>query len=548
MKQFPVFFLVLVTGLGPGIHATGQNNTQTVNGTVIDKASERPLANVTVQVAGTRIGATTDPAGRYVLAGVPIGRQQVIFTMVGYKSVTIPEVLITSGKQVVLDVPLDQRITALREVTVTANRTRKGMASNEFAGSSARSFSMDDVTRYAGGRNDPSRLVSNYAGVATTNDSRNDIVVRGNSPTAVLWRMEGIPIPNPNHFSTLGTTGGPVTILNTNALKNSDFYTGAFPAEYGNASGAVFDISLRNGNKDKVEKTLQLNMFSGLEAMIEGPLSKKKDGSSFLVGYRYSFAQLGQAVGLNVGTDAVPKYQDIVFNINFAKSKWGKFSLFGMGGISDIDFIGKDLDSTDLFANKDEDVYFSSRMGIVGLKHTIDIGSKSYIRSVLSYSYSSNEANIYKYLENQPDRKHIVEQKHTNTGLRFSTFINSKINTRLTMRGGVLAELEGLDTYRYSREESPDWETTRDYDDNAILVQPYLQAKYRFTEKLSLNAGVHGIYYGLNETSNIEPRASLSYAIDNTKTISFSYGMHSQQQPLPVYLYQEPKPDGSFDR
>ncbi len=142
---------------------------------------------------------------------------------------------------------------------------------------------MDEVTRYAGGRNDPARLASNFAGVSSTNDSRNDIVVRGNSPTAVLWRMEGIPIPNLNHFTTLGTTGGPVSALNTNALKNSDFYTGAFAAEYGNASGAVFDLSLRTGNKDKVEKTLQLNMFSGLEAMIEGPLKQKKNGSSFLI-------------------------------------------------------------------------------------------------------------------------------------------------------------------------------------------------------------------------------------------------------------------------
>src|SRR5688500_12919286 len=134
--------------------------------------------------------------------------------------------------------------------------------------------------------------------------------------------MEGIPIPNPNHFSTLGTTGGPVSALNTNALKNSDFYTGAFSAEYGNATGAVFDIGLRTGNKEKVEKTLQLNMFSGLEAMIEGPIGKK--GASFLIGYRYSFAQLAQSAGLNVGTEAVPQYQDVVFNLSFADSRLGK--------------------------------------------------------------------------------------------------------------------------------------------------------------------------------------------------------------------------------
>lgn len=541
MKHF--LLSLLIFGSLPTL---AQNNTQTISGIVTDKASERPLAHVAVQLTGTGMGAITDSTGRYVIRGVPPGRHRISFTFLGYKTVAIPEVLVTSGKQVALDIPMDQNISSLSGVTISSGRARKGNAANEFAGSSARSFNMDDVTRYAGGRNDPSRLASNFAGVATTNDSRNDIVVRGNAPTAVLWRMEGIPIPNPNHFSTLGTTGGPVSALNTNALKNSDFYTGAFSAEYGNATGAVFDIALRTGNKEKVEKTLQLNMFSGLEAMIEGPVGKK--GASFLVGYRYSFAQLAQSLGLNVGTQATPQYQDLIFNLSFADSKLGKFSLFGMGGISQIDFIGKDLDSTDLFANKDEDVYFRSRMGVVGLKHTIDVGRNSFIRSILSYSYSGNEGDTYKYNETETDRKHVVYGTTTNTGLRLSTYINSKINTRFTVRGGVLAEIQGLDTYVQTRIEQADWITTRAYDGSSLLLQPYLQGKYRFSDKLSLNAGVHGIYYGFNETSNIEPRASLSYAIDNTKTLTFSYGLHSQQQPLPIYLYQSQKPDGTYDQ
>ena len=545
--KYSLVALLLLTAITGSINALAQN-TQTVTGTVIDKASERPLANVSVSIAGTRIGVTTDSLGRFVLAAVPLGRHQVSFTYVGYKTVTIPEVLVTSGKQVVLDVPLDQQIAALNTVTITAGRTRKGMAANEFAGSSSRSFSMDDVTRYAGGRNDPAKLASNFAGVANTNDSRNDIVVRGNSPTAVLWRMEGIPIPNPNHFATLGTTGGPVSALNTNALKNSDFYTGAFPAEYGNATGAVFDIGLRTGNKDKFEKTIQLNMFSGLEAMLEGPLSKNRNGSSFLVGYRYSFAQIGQSLGFNIGTEAVPKYQDVIFHLNFVKSKWGKFSIFGLGGTSAIDMIGADLDSSDLFANKDEDAYFKSRIGIVGLKHTLDIGSNSYLRTLVSYSYVSNEGKIYKYYDSLAGRQFLTDQSTVNTGFRFSSFINSKISSRFTLRGGMLAALNGVDTRLQTREDRPDWETIRDYDGSAWLLQPYVQGKYRFTEKLSLNAGVHGLWYGLNETSALEPRASLSYALAGNQTLTFSYGLHHQQQPLPVYLYQERLPDGTYDQ
>lgn len=525
-----------------------QQITQTVKGTVVDKASEKPLAGVSVTVAGLPVGVTTDSTGSYKLLNVPVGRQRISFSSIGYKPVSIPEILVTTGKQVILDVALEESIHSLKEVSVSAPRARKGMALNEFAGSSARSFSMDEVTRYAGGRNDPARLASNFAGVSSTNDSRNDIVVRGNSPTAVLWRMEGIPIPNPNHFTTLGTTGGPVSALNTNALKNSDFYTGAFPAEYGNASGAVFDLSLRAGNKDKVEKTLQFNVFSGLEAMIEGPLSKKKDGSSFLVGYRYSFAQLAQGIGLQFGTEAVPRYQDIIFNINFANSKLGKFGIFGLGGTSNIDFIGADLDSADLFADKDEDTYFKSRIGIAGIRHTIDVGRNAYIRSVLSYSYTSNKGDIYKYYDSLPDRQYITRQETENTGLRFSTYLNSKISTRFTMRGGFLAEQNGLDTYLETRESRSAWETIRDYDGSSWLLQPYMQGRYRFTERLSLNAGLHGMYYTFNEKAAIEPRASLSYALDNTRTITVSYGLHSQLQPAPVYLYQEKLSNGTYDQ
>ena len=271
------------------------------------------------------------------------------------------------------------------------------MHHNEYATASARSFNVEEVNRFAGGRNDPSRLVSNYAGVVASSDARNDIVVRGNSPAGVLWRIEGIPSPSPNHFATLGTTGGPIGALNTNALKTSDFYTGAFPAEFGNANAAVFDIQLRSGNADKHERTLQLNAFSGLEALFEGPLSKKKNGASYLLGYRYSFVQIGGNLGLNVGTQAIPRYQDFVYNIQFAKTKAGKLNLFGMGGLSGIDFIGKDLDTTDFFGRQDQDAFKISNFFTVGAKHTTDIGKKSYIRTVASYSRQRVDFDNYQY-------------------------------------------------------------------------------------------------------------------------------------------------------
>ncbi|TAE05939.1 MAG: TonB-dependent receptor, partial [Bacteroidetes bacterium] len=240
--------------------AQAQNLTQTVKGTVLDKVTEQPLIGATVMLAESNppMGASVDENGNFTIPNVPIGRHQFIVQFIGYQSATIPEVLVTTGKEVVLNITLEESLENLAEVVVTAE---KGVANNDMSEISTRSFSMEEATRYSGGRNDVGRLVSNFAGVATSNDGRNDIVVRGNSPTAVLWRMEGIPIPSPNHYSTLGTTGGPVSALNPNLLRNSDFMTGAFSSEYGNATGAVFDLALRNGNKDKFEATLQLNAF-----------------------------------------------------------------------------------------------------------------------------------------------------------------------------------------------------------------------------------------------------------------------------------------------
>ncbi|HEY1166233.1 MAG TPA: TonB-dependent receptor [Chitinophaga sp.] len=536
--------LLISLALSLAISASGQSNLQTVKGTVKDKASERPLVHATITLVGTTLGAVTDSAGHYVLHNVPIGRQQIVFQYLGYKPALIPEVLITAGKEVVLDISMEESISALKDVTVTAQKINKGAASNEFAGVSSRSFSMEEVMRYSGGRNDPSRLVSNFAGVATTDDSRNDIVVRGNAPTAVLWRMEGIPIPNPNHFAVAGNAGGPVSALNTNALKNSDFYTGAFAAEYGNVTGAVFDIALRDSNKDRFEKTLQLNLLSGLEAMLEGPLGKKKNGASFLVGYRYSFASIAQSLGFNSLTTATPNYQDLVLHIKFAPGKLGNLSLFGLGGISSIDFIGKEIDSTDFFSNTDEDRYARSRFGVLGLKHTFDLGTRTYIRTVLSYSYSNYVVNQYKWYDSLTVRTHVFDQSSSNTGWRLSSYINSKVNVQLSLRGGVLAEVLGVDMYTRDHYNRPEWAFLRNYDGSSLLLQPFIQGRYRFTDKLALNAGLHGIYYGFNDHYNIEPRASLSYEFTPKQTLSFSYGSHSQLQPLPVYIYEEQLPDG----
>jgi len=306
--------------------------TQTIKGTVTDEQSGSILGNVSlvIDAVSPSIAGMTDANGNFKLRKVPIGRQTIRASFVGYEEAVISNVEVTSSHEVVLEIHLKEKIKKLDEVIVTAGK-QKYKAINEAAIVSARQLSVDEAVRYSGTRNDPSRMAQNFAGVSGSNDARNDIIIRGNSPSGVLWRMDGIDIPNPNHFSTLGSTGGPVTILNTNTLRNSDFLTSAFPAQYGNALAGVFDLRMRNGNNEKYEYLAQMG-FNGFEFGAEGPISKANK-SSFLVDYRYSMISTIQSLGLSVGTgSATPYYQDGTFKINIPTKKAGVFSVFGLGG------------------------------------------------------------------------------------------------------------------------------------------------------------------------------------------------------------------------
>ncbi|MBL7810101.1 MAG: carboxypeptidase-like regulatory domain-containing protein, partial [Saprospiraceae bacterium] len=525
-----------------------------IRGQVLDQQSETPLIGATVQVLNleTGIGASTDMEGHFVLKNVPVGRQTLRVSYLGYEPQTLPNVLLTAGKEVVLTIKLVESFTAMEEVVVVA-QVNKDKAINDLATISARQFNTEEVSRYSGGRNDIGRLVANFAGVAASNDARNDIVIRGNSPTGVLWRLEGIPIPNPNHYATLGTTGGPVSALNPNMIGNSDFLTSAFPAEYGNATAGVFDINLRTGNKDRFEFMGQLGAFTGLEAATEGPIRKGK--GSFVLAYRHSFAEIASWAGLNVGTTATPKYKDLTFNLDFGTTHAGKFSLFGIGGYSNIDFLGAEIDTTDLFANPNENAYNISKFGVIGLKHHLLLNERSYLRTVISATHSGNSY-LTEDLEMRDANNALLQmldvQDAENT-FRLSSFYNLKMNRRFTLRSGVLLQEQLLDTYTKTRvgvpdadgDGLPDWFTQRAFDGHFTQAEAYAQTQWRITQKLTLNTGVHGLYFGQTADVALEPRVAINWQFAPKSTLNIGYGMHHQTQPLPVFLFRERLPDGS---
>ncbi|OYQ47409.1 TonB-dependent receptor [Flavobacterium cyanobacteriorum] len=519
--------------------------TGIIRGTVTDKQSETTIPGATVTLSDVEgITAVTDEKGNFELKDVPVGRHTVSASFMGYENISLPEIEVTTGKDVILNISLQESFNKLEEVVISSERS-KAKAINNMAAVSVRQFTTEEVSRYAGGRSDVARLASNFAGVSTADDSRNDIVVRGNSPTGLLWRLEGVPVPSPNHFSTLGTTGSPVSALNPNMLANSDFMTSAFPAEYGNALGGVFDLNLRKGNTQDYEFMAGLAAYPGAEFVAEGPLLRE-NGGSFLVAARYGIAGL---LGLG-GTSAQPNYSDLSFNINFGKTKLGTISAFGIYGQSDIDFLGDEIDEKDLFAAKDADSFVESGFYAFGLKHSIDIGSSSYLKTVLSTSSSRNTYDEDRYfnLDTPAEFKiRFTEADNTESRVTFSTLFNSKISSRLTLRTGVLLERFTLDAKQKDRDEQddndgdglPDLVTQLDNNGSYTIAQPYAQAQVRLTEKLTLNAGLHGQYFSVNEQLVAEPRASLTYAFNPKSSLNVGYGLHHQNVAAPLLFLKE---------
>lgn len=518
--------------------------TQTIRGTVTDKETTNELIGAAIVVLNTEPvkGASTDVNGKFRISGVPLGRQTIRITYTGYKTVVLPDIIVNSAKEVVLNITMEEAIVEASEVVVKA-KSNPGATNNELITVSGRSFTIDQTQRYAGGLGDPSRMATNFAGVAGGgNDQRNDIVIRGNSPLGLLWRLEGVDIPNPNHFGNQGANGGPVSILNNNTLANSDFVTGAFPTEYGNSLSGVFDLKMRAGNNEKYEYTGQIG-FSGVELMAEGPIKKSK--SSFLVNYRYSTLDFLSSLGLDFGGSGAPRWQDLTMKLDFGKTKWGNFSVFGIGGISGTKIQDSNREASEIAKLADpQDIDFSSGMFATGLVHTISLSKNSYMKTVVS---ASGERNTTIVDSLGTDTKPIREFESENYSLRnvVHSFINKKINAKHSLKFGVIATrfLAGSDERVLvidsvvNGTHFNNFVTLYNYDNNEMFLgQAYANWNWKINKKATINAGLHYNHLFFNNSQSLEPRASFKYKLSGSKSFSFGYGLHSQMQPIPVYF------------
>ncbi len=535
-------FLILVS-IVLSFTSTYAQNSSSIKGRILDRDSKIPLVGVTIKLESGG-GAISDESGYFRIENLEVGRYTVLVNYLGYEELTLPNIIVSSGKETNLPIELTEKATGLGTIVVTS--TKRIGSYNEMATLSSRTFNAEEAEKYPGSRQDPARMASNYAGVQGTDDSRNDIVVRGNSPLGLLWRFEGVDIPNPSHFSIAGSTGGPLSILNNKVIGHSDFMTGAFSSEYGNALSGVFDIRMRNGNRDKNEHTAQIGVL-GLELMSEGPINKEK-GSSYIAAYRYSTFAFFEAINFRLGTDAVPAYQDASFKLNFPTKNNGNFSVWGIGGLSDIDIIFSDdtVPTNDLYGENDRNQYFTTNMFTVGATHTAYLKNKWSSKLTLAQTGQEITANHDYLVWDQAaalNKKLVLDSLYP--VLRSRMFegktaahwaLNRKFSARSRLKLGLMGDLYHVNYIDSSTNEfKENWVTKLDADDYTTMVRAYASHKYRLTTNLTVNSGLHALLYSQNNEVSIEPRLGFKFTINKKSSASLAYGLHSRMQPMYTY-------------
>lgn len=506
-----------------------QNLKQTLRGTILDQDGKYPLigVNVILDKSDPLVGTTTDIDGNFRLENVPIGRVDLLLRYVGYEDKLLPNILVSSGKEVILELEMQENVVQMQAVEIKAQK-EKGEVLNEMAIISSRSFSVEETKRYAGSFSDPSRMVSAFAGVTSDAEGDNDIMVRGNSSKGILWRLEGIEIPNPNHFADEGYTGGPISALNSDLLSNSDFYTGAFSPEYGNALSGIFDMRLRTGNNEKREYSFGLGVL-GTDISMEGPIKKGYLGS-YLFNYRYSSLALLDDAGV-VDFGGVPKYQDMCFKVVLPSKDFGVFTLFGLGGKSHIIEEEEDIDGK--ITGKDD---FSSELGVIGLKHTIPVSDKSYIRTNLSAS--ANGSGDTEEIPDSISGSYYLDYKGhwRKKSYRAEISMSTKFNAKNRLITGAKITKEEYDMYdRFLDEELDRYVNGFNMKKDASYYQAYTSWKHRFNDDITMVTGVHSLYYSLNDQLSIEPRFGLKWQFTPLQAINVGYGLHSKTESVVTY-------------
>lgn len=521
----PILSALLLTN----VQLMAQGLFQTIRGSVVDKINKQPLIGATVEL-GT-VAVVSDLDGQFLLESIPVGRYKIVCRYLGYATQILDDVLVNSIKEVVLDFQLEETPFQAGEVIILASK-HPHEPLNALSMVSTRAFSSEETQRYPASANDPGRMAVGFPGVKPARDNRNDLVIRGNPPFGLLWRVEGVDIPNPNHFARIGSSGGGITIFSISMLDHSDFSSGGFAANYGNAISGVFDINFRKGNMENREHTFRAGML-GLDFSTEGPI--RKGSSSYLVNYRYSTLGILDALDIHLVDERESNtFQDLSFKTSFkSRNKKHNLSIWGMGGLSkEFEDVVSGIENwktySDYYTRK-----FDTDMGVIGLNYQYLIDDKSYLKLSLA---AMGQQIIWR---NDTLNQNLIptavnDEIYNNDKLTLNSTYTRKLSPALTLQSGVLASqlIYNLKRIKYL----PRTRQLLNEDGHSFLFQHFANLAINPNSRWKLNLGIHSIHFSLNNTGSIEPRLGTEYYFSENCSIALGYGKYSVFLPIGHYL------------
>jgi len=538
---------------------------------VFDAISHSPLTGCEINIYPSKLKYQTDSTGMAEVLALSPGRFHCVVYKEGFKPLVSDYFIHSAQSSSQISLYMYDGSKQLSEVEVRASAMlTSNEAKNSFSYLSSRSFSSEDTERIPMGLNDPSRMALSYPGVHVgRSDLDNPIIVRGNSPYGVSWRIEGIDVPNPNHFAKHGTGGGGISILSAQLMGKSDFYSGAMPAEFGNALAATFDIRLREGNYKNKAYKVRASML-GIDVAAEGPF--KNGRSSYLVNYRYSTLGLMNWLTFYlVGNRTVNTFSDISFNLIFnSKNLKNKTTVFGvMGKSMDYAFPQPDPEKRKVGVLDDwEERVRPSEMGVVGVTHTKNINPRSSLKLVVAATVSR----ILRYsdtLSYEDIKFRYNTEKYIDNRISANMAYLTKVNRTLKVKAGVQIQMTDFVFNRTTLPRS----SMNDLNAQAIGIsiwangagksligEAYTMVEKVWLNKIYLNAGFHLMHFFFNNSNSFEPRMALKYSPNTKHVVAASYGLHSQLLPMstyfvarrisdrPPYSYDYPNKDLAFPR
>lgn len=531
-----IVLLLILMLIGKWNHTIGQIASGKLTGKVYDEISHDPLIGATIQLKGlSSFSSVSDTIGSFSMYPLPVGRYELVSAYIGYSTYHLI-IEIKSGKQEMIEIGMLPSISSLDQITINGSSTLQH--ANTMAYATTRTFGVEQTSRFAGAVDDPARMVASYPGITNGDDMNNYISIRGNNPSALLWRLEGIDIPNPNHFAYTGATGGAISALSSQLISSADFSTGAFAAEFGNSIGGVFDVRLRKGNNEKREFAFKAGML-GAEASAEGPI-KKSYGGSYLINMRASTLALFEKAGLDIFGNAT--FNDLAYNIHFPIKPKSSISIFGMNARSitkSKDFVIDSLFDPRIKSHISE-YSFKSNLSMHAVKYSY-FHKNSALGITFALSGTTNSTiNTKKTVF--ADASFFFDKYTKKLNTSKSSLILSyqkQINSSVLFKSGIHFDVLGYNIGTKVYTDDKAFNSFISENGSSLFTQAYTQIKYN-TGITSVNAGLHFSHLAFNNSSSLEPRLNVELKFSSIDNVSLSYGRHSQIHPLYIYFLHAP--------